>query len=428
MTEGTMQESKFYGWKNVVILFLLYAVIMGFVFYGFTVIFPAMVKAQGWGRGEASLGHTIRGLVVGFMAPLAALCIGKLGAKKTLMIGILVGIISLLLLGTVTNKLWQWTVIWGFAMPAAFSLGGLLPIQTTVNYWFNLKRATATGIVMTSAAFAGFLAAPFYTFIISKAGNWRVGWLVAAGLCAIGFLATFFLKNTPQSIGQFPDGIDPAKAVQANAGGKAKAKGVYQTKEIWTLKEALRTRVVWLQVVCMIAQAWALYIITVHGVLHLVDKKLDPMQAAKVISTLILFSGIARFPTGILADRIEPRILAAIALLGMSVSMLGIWKAPADPTMLLGVAAAYGLFFGTTVIVFPMLTANYFGPQAFAPINGFMSPILILVAAPVPVLAGMIYDHYKSYDLAFIPIVAILILGAVCAWFLFPPQKKAPKA
>jgi cyanate permease len=313
-------------------------------------------------------------------------------------------------------------MIWGFIMPAAFSLGGLLPIQTTVNFWFNAKRATASGIVMTSAAVAGTVAAPFYTFIMAKTGGWQIGWLVGAGLCAVGLVLALFIKNTPQSIGQFPDGIDPNAAPKT--GGAAKAKGVYQTKTPWTLKEALRTRVVWLQVVCMIGQAWALYVVTVHGVLHFIDKQLNPMQAASVLSTLILCSGIARFPMGILADRVEPRIISSLALLGMAITMVGIWQAPQNITLLMIIAAGYGFCFGATVIMFPMLTANYFGPAAFAPINGFMSPILILVAAPVPVVAGMIFDHYKSYDLAFIPIIIFVFIAAACAWFLYPPEKK----
>ncbi|MBU4001569.1 MAG: MFS transporter, partial [Proteobacteria bacterium] len=179
------------------------------------------------------------------------------------------------------------------------------------------------------------------------------------------------------------------------------------------------------QMVCMIGQVWALYIVTVHGVLHLIDKQLNPMQAASVLSTLILCSGIARFPMGVLADRIEPRIITVFALLGMGIALLGIWQAPQNVTFLMAIAGVYGFSFGATVIMFPMLTANYFGPAAFAPINGFITPILILVAAPVPVVAGMIFDHYKSYDLAFIPIIIFVFIAAVCAWFLYPPQKKA---
>ena len=423
--ETTKDSTKFYGWTNVVFMFLIYSFLTGFVFYGFTVIFPAMVQGQGWSRGDAAFAHTIRGLLVGFMTPLVALSIGKFGSRKTLNFGLAVGVVALILLGTATSELWHWILIWGFIMPFCFALGGLLPIQTTVNFWFNKKRATATGIVMTGGAIAGFLAAPFYTLIMKKTGNWEIGWLVAAGFCLAALITSFFVKNTPQQYGQHPDGIDPNAPVVQGTSNKPKAAEVYQTKVPWTLKEALRTKLVWLQMVCMIAQAWALYMMTVHGVLHFMDRGLEPMQAAKIISTLILASGIARFPTGVLADRIEPRILATIALLGMSITIIALWKVPQNMLLLLSCSALYGFCFGVTAICFPMITANYFGPQAFAPINGFFAPIIITLCAPVPVVAGYIADHFGSYDLAFLPITAILFVGTVFAWFLFPPQKKA---
>ena len=295
--------------------------------------------------------------------------------------------------------------------------------------WINvvflfMVYATAMGIVLSSAPAIGFVAAPFYTFIIEKSGTWKVGWLVAAVSCALSLIITLFLKDKPGDIGQYADGIDPKEAQSVGSSGKGGKTGTYKTPKRWTLKEALRTRVVWLQMICMLGQAWALYIITVHGVLHLMDKEFSQMQAASVIGNLILFSGIARFPTGILADRIEPRILSAIGLLGMAVAMFGIWKPPANLTVLLTIAAAYGFCFGITVIVFPLITANYFGPDAFAPINAFFSPIIILFGAPVPWIAGVLFDHFKSYDLAFIPITALLFIAAICAWFLYPPKGK----
>jgi MFS family permease len=240
----------------------------------------------------------------------------------------------------------------------------------------------------------------------------------------VGLGLTFFVKDKPHSIGQHPDGIDPDAPISEEAKSRAKRTGVHQTKEDWTFKEAVRTKVVWLQLVCMISQVWSLYLVTVHGVLHLMDKDISRMEAASVISVLLLFSGIARFPTGVIADRIEPRKLCGFALFAMAISLFGIWKAPQNIILLLVIGATYGFFFGSTVILFSMLTANYFGPKAFAPLMGFISPIFIGFAAPVPVLAGLLYDHYKTYDPAFIPIIILLLAGAGIGWFLYPPEKK----
>jgi sugar phosphate permease len=261
---------------------------------------------------------------------------------------------------------------------------------------------------------------------MGQTGTWRTAWLVAAGLCALALIATLFIKNTPADLGQHPDGIEPAEALKAAHLAALGAKGTYKTKEPWVLKEALRTRVVWLLMACTVGQAWALYMVTTHGRLHLTDLGFTAMQAASAIGNLILFSGIARFPTGLLADRVEPRILSSIALFGMALSMLAFWQIPQDMAVLLVVSAAYGFFFGVTTISFPMITANYFGPPAFAPISGFLTPFVIGLGAPLPFVAGVIFDRYDSYDLAFIPIVIMLLLSSILAWLLYPPEKPPP--
>ena len=424
MAASAQQPStKFYGWFNVLFLFLIYGTIMGFVFYGFTVIFPAMIKAQGWGRGEAALAHTIRGLLVGFMGPLVAFAITRLGAQNTLRIGMMSGAIALTLLGTVADELWHWIALWGFAMPFTFAFAGVIPIQTTVTFWFNVRRATAMGIVVTGAAVAGFIAAPAYTVLIKATGTWQTGWITAAVMTFLALLISFFLKNKPEDIGQHPDGIDP-DAVDERAVDTSKKPKTYRTSVKWSLKEALKGPTIYLYTLCLVAQGWALYIVTVHGVLHLTDKGYGHMQAASVIGNLILFSGIARFPVGILGDRIEPRILSAIALFGMALSLYFFWHAPSNLTLLLIVSAVYGFCFGATVVMFPTIIGNYFGPAAFASIIGFVMPFMIVLTAPVPFLAGMIHDHYHTYDLAFIPIMALLVLSALSCLIMTPPKKK----
>ena len=429
VSDGMGVRAGFYGWKNVVCLFVIYGITIGFINYGFTVIFPAMIQAEGWGRGDASLAHTIRSLLVGLIAPLAALSLVKLGPRITVRIGFTLGAVALALLGTVTTELWHWTLLWGLAMPATFALSGVLSVQTVVNFWFSRRRATALGVVVTGAAVAGFVGAPLFTYLIEASGTWRSGWLAASGFCVVGVIVTFFLQNTPADLGQHPDGIDPDphleedSAAQAHS-AKPKAKGTYRTKESWTLREALRTQAVWLYLVCSLGQLWAINMVTVHGVLHLIDKGFSQMQSASVIANFILFSGFARFPVGVLADRVEPRILASIALFGMVIAVLGLWQVPSNLFWVLAISGTYGFCFGSMVITFSMIIANYYGPTAFAPIKGFFTPISILVSAPLPFVAGLIFDHYGSYDWAFIPVATMVFLSAICSLFLYPPQKR----
>jgi hypothetical protein len=79
----------FYGWKNVIFLFLIFLFAGGFGLGGFSVIFPAMIKTLGWNRGTASIAPALNTLLMGLLIPLVALSINRLGAKKTIIIGIL---------------------------------------------------------------------------------------------------------------------------------------------------------------------------------------------------------------------------------------------------------------------------------------------------------------------------------------------------
>jgi sugar phosphate permease len=123
---------SFFGWTNVFLLFFIYGAVYGFIFYGFTVVFPEMIRTQGWGRGDAAMAHTLRAFSLGALAPLVAIAVGKAGAKRTMIAGLFVGVVVLGILGTVTSQLWHWIVLWGILMPVSFSFGGAIPIQTTL--------------------------------------------------------------------------------------------------------------------------------------------------------------------------------------------------------------------------------------------------------------------------------------------------------
>ena len=107
------------------------------------------------------------------------------------------------------------------------------------------------------------------------------------------------------------------------------------------------------------------------------------MQAASAIGNLILCSGFARLPIGFVGDRIEPRWIMTIALAGMGVAMIGIWKAPENLGLLLAVVS-------------------------------------------IPVLAGIIYVRFGSYDIPFIYVVTLTLVSALLATALVPPKKTKP--
>lgn len=416
---NTSSEAKFFGWKNIGLLFGIYLVGTGFVYYGFNVIFPEMVQTMAWSRGDASWAQTVRGLLVGFSAPLVAMTLNKFGARRTLTVGLLILTLGCLLLGTVVSELWHWILVWGVVMAFGFAFGGVIPVQTTITHWFDAKRATALGVVMTAAGVGGFIAQPLHAWIIEQYGNWQISWLIAAGFAFTGVLFAVGVVNKPEDVGQHPDGIDHEADIQVAARAPAKT---HKTKTTWTLQEAIRTPALWFIIVLFLAQVMPLYLIIVHGVLHLTDLGYGRLEAASVLSFMVAGSAFARFPVGWLGDRIEPRSIVVVLNLFSVAALTVIWKAP-DINSLLVMSPLFGVAYGGAIVMLPTMIANYYGTASFASINGFMYPVQIIFAAMVPVVAGYAADISGNYDASFLVIIIFVAASTLCAIAAVPPQK-----
>lgn len=421
MTDTIETKSGFYGWKNVALLFGIYLSAFGLVFYGFSVIFPAMIIAMEWNRGTASIGHTISVLLMGVIVPLVAVSINKIGAKKTIAIGCALLLLGLLFMGTVMTSIYQWIVVWGLLIGTAFAFCGVIPIQTTLMHWFNVKRATAIGLVMTGAAVGGVLAQPFYTWVMGVVESWRIGWIIGAIFALTGLILSFFLVNKPDEVGQHPDGLTPEQMADAlnQAGGGAKT---YRTKKTWEVNTVFKNPIIYFIAVVMIGHLMSLFLITSHGILHFMDKGFAQMQAASIMSFVILGSGIARFPAGWLGDRIEPRWILTATFIIQLIAYMGIWKST-NLQIVMGSGALFGFCYGCQLIMFPTLLGNYYGPEAFPGINGIIAPIMILFGAAVPMGAGYIYETFGSYDGAFIIMMSMLGVSLILSLLMTPPKK-----
>jgi sugar phosphate permease len=311
-------------------------------------------------------------------------------------------------------------------MPIGRLLCGLLPSQVNIMYWFSRKRAMAMGILMTGAPVGGFFAPPIYTWFMANLGGWRTGWLMSAVIVFLALIASFWVKSKPSDVGQYPDGIVPGTVTTNGKTLKETAASIFRTETIWTLKEVLKTRTIWLLTGANIFRGLTLGIVINHGVLHLTDIGYSRMNAAYILSTIIMSSGIVRFPVGWLGDRVEPRWIYCVSIFLMLIGFLGFWKAPSFSALMV-IGPIYGIAYGSLLTIAPTLAGNYYGPEVFANIRGFFGPPVTLLSAAVPTIAGYSVEKWGSYDEVFIVLSALLLIGAVLSVFLTPPKKAEPK-
>ena len=415
------KRPEFYGGKLTGILFVINMVGLGIGFYGFTVIFPAMIQATGWERGEASLAATLRPVFMSLAMPLSAMMINRSGTRRSIITGLLILGSGMFLLATVTSALWQWTLLWGVFLPfgfAFFNLGS----QTTVTFWYNMKRATIMGVVMTGTAIGGFLATPILTRLIQETRMWQSAWMASSILIFLMLLLSVKIHGKPSDLGQYPDNITPGSETDDGMVLKIRMR-TFRAKEDWRMKEILKTPSFYFITAGQIATIIPLQVLVVHMVLHLTDLGYTQMEAASVMSLVVLSSGFARFPMGWVGDRIEPRWLMSISLLIVMLMVFNVWKAPSLAVLLVG-GVIYGFSYGTILVLLPVIRGNYFGPDSFANLAGIITPLTLIFVAPAPYLAGYVADRYGNYDIAFIGIFVVVAVGAVCMAAASPPEKQ----
>jgi MFS family permease len=84
-----------------------------------------------------------------------------------------------------------------------------------------------------------------------------------------------------------------------------------------------------------------------------------------------------------------------------------------------------GIGFGGMIVLMPNLFGAYFGRTHFPRIVGWTAPVVTLVSAGSPTLAGFLYDATGSYFIPFSIAVAFVVTGIVLALLLRSPRLPA---
>ncbi|MFA5630556.1 MAG: MFS transporter [Porticoccaceae bacterium] len=425
-----MQHSPypgFYGWRMLIALWLIYFSVVGFTFYGTPVMFPYMVADLGWSRGQVSLGFMTAMLMMGFAAPASAWSLNRFGGRHTMLVGGLLGATGLLLM-LFTDSVLLYVLFFGLVVGTGIALAANIPVQTVITYWFNQRRGTAFGLVLAGGAIGGFVAPLALTATIDAAdGQWRIGWVLLATMMAIaGLTSLLFVRNKPADLGQHPDGIDPAAATAA--GDSATPTRIYRCATSWPLAAAIRTPQLWLVTAAIIGGQFHWQVFITQGPLHLADRGFTTEQYSLIYGITVGTSIIGRLGAGFIVDRVEPRLIFITALiLGAVGSVLFWFISPQKPLTLLFPLFS-GISFGAITIAYPNIIANYWGTTAFASVNGFIFPMMIICNSSAAPLSGAIHDGTGNYFIAFCIAWVMLAIAFFATLALSPPQRKESSA
>ena len=293
---------------------------------------------------------------------------------------------------TYANSLTHFYLAWaliGICQPIAITIS----IPVLLSKWFNQKLGTVMGISLGLSAFGGTIFNPIIAGIITRNG-WRSGFIAESLILAI------FLIPMALSIKSEPDEKHPAYGVKEDK-AEAAITGL-------TLKQAIRQPIFYALVLAMILLQFVSGSVQ-HISGHVTNIGISPVQAATVVSGVMIGAAVGKISIGYLLDKLNAKIvLLAFTIFGA----LGWGGLIVFKTSGLLVASAFilGLGQGFCLVALPYLIRQQFGNRDYSNILSIINMLGAFAMSLSVYLVGMFFDQTGSYNLGWmINIIAYVV-------------------
>ena len=392
------QPKFFYGYVVVLATFGI-MVMAGGIWVSFGVFFEPMLTEFGWTRAAPSGAVSLRIFIATLLGIAGGRLTDKFGPRPVVTVcGLFLGL-GFFLMSRIST-IWQLYLVFGVI--TGVGMGGLwVPMISTVSRWFVKRRGMMTGIVLSGMSLGMIIMPPLATWLITTYG-WRTAYTIVGLIAMIVIIsATQFVKRDPSQIGQLPDGENRARAENLDLPARS-----------LSLHETIHTRQFWMLCAVFGCLWFSAMTIWVHIVIHAIDLGIPAISAANILA-IMGGAGIAgRILIGSAADRIgyKPALLIGFTL--MSASFL--WLLVAKELWALNLfAVIFGFGIAGLAVLESPLTARLFGLGSLSVIMGSVEFVSTILAIPSPIIAGYIFDIKDSYQLTFLILAGVSIIGLI---------------
>jgi MFS family permease len=397
----------FYGYNIVAAGFVIQAVSIGAMFtYG--IFFKEFQAELNWSRATISGASSLAFLIMGAAGIVAGRLNDKIGPGVLVVAsGISLGLGYLLM--SLLRAPWQLYLLYGVLVGIGLSTHDVITLSTVAR-WFVKRRGMMSGIVKVGTG-GGQLLVPLVTTALITVYGWRNAYLIIGALALVTLVAVAqMLRRDPQGIGLLPDG---GSSELCDAGTGLKPSDV-------PLRAAVRTRPFWTLCVAEFAIFFCLLTIIVHIVPHATDLGLPTATAAGVLSTIGGVSMLGRFVMGTANDRIGGKRSLIICIIVLLCGLVWLQVAT-EGWMLFLFAVICGFAHGGIFTVMSPTVAELFGTGSHGVLFGIVLFSGTVGGAVGPLLAGRTFDVTGSYQIVFLVLTGLAVIGFVLITLLRPP-------
>lgn len=398
--------------------------------YGATGLWIDSLESEfGWSRTQLSIAFSLGQLEGSIAAPIVGYLIDKIGGKKVACMGAMVSAIGFLFLSQtvpITESRENWldpTIFYISYITIMFgvTLGGWIPMTVIINNWFSKNRSLAMSIGSVGFSVGTFAIVPLLAILISSE---YVGWQATAVGLAIFFPLLLIpimkiIKNTPEEIGEIPDGKISPERVENTVATSTSTKG-----NDFTLSEALREKVFWYIAIGHGASAMLTSTMMVHLILALKQQGISLQTAAFIWGIAMGIGGASQILGGFLGDRAPKHIavclFGCVQAIGVSIAVLvtNLWMA-------ILFSFVYGIGFGARAPITTSMRGDYFGRKSFGKIMGVSAMSMMLMTMFGPIFAGRLFDLQGDYQNGFLILALVGFIGSLI--FLLAKRPTRPQ-
>lgn len=397
----------FLGWRVVGASFAVMTLAFGAA-YAFPAFFDPLARDFPGSRGNIALVFAVCGFLFFAVGAGAGPLADRIGSRPVVTAGILL-VGAGLILASFGETLWQVLLAFGIGVGLGVGLA-YVPAVSPVQRWFVRQRGRASGFAVAGIG-VGTFGGPLIATAIIGIADWRTAWLaIGIGMAVLGVLAAQFLIDSPDRVGQQPDGdFAPRTAMAATLPG-------------WALRAALTTRPFVLLYLAAAALSVPLFVPFVHIVPFARDLGITQGTAVLLASLIGIGSIAGRFGLGTIADQLGRRATLTAMFMGLT-AMLAFWLVARNAWLLGIFALVYGAFYGGFVALVPAVIIDYLGARNAGAIIGALYTSVAPGALIGPPLAGYAFDFWGAYTIPIVGSIAFMALGTLITFAAPDPAK-----
>ena len=418
----------YYGWWVLVVTSAMMFFANGIFFRGFTVLFVPVRDDLRLTNFQASLVFSVARAEGGIEGPAVGWVIDRIGVRKPVVAGVLLGAVGYFAFSQVDSFLWFTLVFLGVV-----SLGSSVAFQhtmlATLNMWFIRRRALVFSLRAAAAALGGVALIPLVNIIIIRAG-WQWSAIMSGFVYLLLILPlTVFLRPSPESMGLLPDGDLPREGQPASATGRDRQPEVSSPttdRHEYSVPEALHTSAYWLLLLTV-----GLRFIAVAGILvnlqpMLIWKGASQETVGYLLSFMLGVTVVARIVMGWAADKwsmtLVITICYALASVGVFFLLAGSWEG--SPWAILIYLALSGVGDSASILCWAAV-GDFFGRRRYATLRGIMTFSHSWALVGSPIFVGWWADHTDGdYALPLWIAAVVLGLAALCGAMIRRPRHR----